>query len=146
MFPKLLRRNLTSSLLRTLFPDKFKDATQSAKLVSQLWRLGRSETRLCSSILMTPSNQQNRPLFHDQNKSKEGIEGLSQQVRWRHSGKRRRNDYDRDPVPVKLMDFPEITYPRIVKSFRNRFFALLIRSYYDATFTLEGFLEAAKQV
>lgn len=48
---------------------------------------------------------------------------------------------DRNRFPVKLMDFPEITMPDFVKSFRNKFFAFLIKGYYDSTFTVDGFVE-----
>lgn len=53
---------------------------------------------------------------------------------------------DRNRFPVKLMDFPEITMPDFVKSFRNKFFAFLIKGYYDSTFTVDGFVEGATQV
>lgn len=60
---------------------------------------------------------------------------------WGGDGERQRQRF-----PIKLMDFPQITIPSLVKSFRNRFFSFLIRGYYDTSFTLDGFLEAATQV
>ncbi|PVD38142.1 hypothetical protein C0Q70_00753 [Pomacea canaliculata] len=59
---------------------------------------------------------------------------------WGGDGERQRQRF-----PIKLMDFPQITIPSLVKSFRNRFFSFLIRGYYDTSFTLDGFLEAATQ-
>ena len=48
--------------------------------------------------------------------------------------------------PLKLMDFPERIWPHPVKSFRNFFFTLLIRGYFEPSFSHEKFLQGAVQV
>ncbi|XP_064598480.1 m-AAA protease-interacting protein 1, mitochondrial-like [Liolophura sinensis] len=61
-----------------------------------------------------------------------------------------RDDQDEAPKPagrrqMKLMDFQEIIWPSPLKSLRNQFFSLLIKSYFDRTFSLPGFLIGASQ-
>lgn len=62
-----------------------------------------------------------------------------------------RDGRDEAPKPsgrrqMKLMDFQEIIWPSPLKSLRNQFFSLLIKSYLDRTFSLPGFLIGASQV
>lgn len=55
------------------------------------------------------------------------------------SGKKRR-------IPLKLMEFPEILWPNIIKSMKNRIFAFLITGYFDKSFTIDSFIDGCIQV
>lgn len=88
----------------------------------------------CSQLTKSHSRQKNKNCL----KSSDTVRNFSNG--WDGDGGKRQR------FPVKLMDFPERSMPNFMKSFRNRFFAFLIRGYYDATFTLDGFLEGATQV
>ncbi|XP_046380217.1 m-AAA protease-interacting protein 1, mitochondrial-like [Haliotis rufescens] len=54
------------------------------------------------------------------------------------SGKKRR-------IPLKLMEFPEILWPNIIKSMKNRIFAFLITGYFDKSFTIDSFIDGCIQ-
>ena len=61
------------------------------------------------------------------------------------SSKRYFGDKSQD-VPLKLMNFPQVIWPSVIKTIKNYFFAVIIRSQYDNTFTLQNFLDGSEQV
>ena len=48
--------------------------------------------------------------------------------------------------PLRLMEFRELMWPHPLKSLRNLFFTLVIRGYFDPSFSRETFLDGAQQV
>ncbi|KAL5005952.1 hypothetical protein ScPMuIL_017110 [Solemya velum] len=46
---------------------------------------------------------------------------------------------------LKLMDFPELLWPSVFRTIKNKVMAFLIAGYYDNTFTMEDFLNGANQ-
>lgn len=48
--------------------------------------------------------------------------------------------------PLKLMDFKELIWPHPLKTLRNLWFSILIRGYFDSTYSPENFLKGAQQV
>lgn len=138
-----MRSTLMSCVLRSYVSTRMKKMASWLRILPQLRHFlvndssKRSPNSLSYAPFATGSKQRNT----------KGQRNQEQCARQSSTGGGWGGDGDgRHRFPIKLMDFPERTMPDIVKSFRNRFFAFLIKGYYDASFTMDGFLEGATQV
>lgn len=140
-----MRSTLMSCVLKSYLSTRMKKMASRLRILPQLRRLvvgdglKRSPNGFSYAPLAT-GNRQHSPKGQCQWNQQQCARQQSNGGGWGGDGNGRHR------FPVKLMDFPERTMPGIVKSFRNRFFAILIKGYYDGTFSMDSFLEGATQV
>ena len=138
-----MRGTLMSCVLRSYLSTRMKKMVSRLRILPQLRHL-----MVTDGSKRTPSYLSYAPFATGSKQhSTKGQRNQQQCAKQSSRGGGWGGDGDgRHRFPVKLMDFPERTMPDIVKSFRNRFFAFLIKAYYDGSFSMDGFLEGATQV
>ena len=138
-----MRGTLMSCVLRSYLTTRMKKMVSRLRILPQLRHL-----MVTDGSKRTPSYLSYAPFATGSKQhSTKGQRNQQQCAKQSSRGGGWGGDGDgRHRFPVKLMDFPERTMPDIVKSFRNRFFAFLIKGYYDGSFSMDGFLEGATQV
>lgn len=138
----LVRGALLSCAVRTYLSSRMKNMVSRLRFLPQMNELFAFEARQQSAAAVAVSHFSNLQKNHNRQPARGHWPPNTRQT---SNGGEWGDGRRRDKFPVKLMDFPERSVPSFVKSFRNRFFSFLIRAYYDATFTIDGFLEGATQ-